>query len=616
MNYWNPTYYLLFIFALFTGCTDGNSNVEKPNILWIVSEDNSPYIGAYGDSQATTPNLDRLAERGVVYENAFATTPVCAPSRFTLITGMYGNKMGTENMRSKYPIPDFINFFPKYLRQAGYYTTNNAKKDYNTLDQPSAWDESSHEASYKNRKPGQPFFHVKNIGTTHEGQLHDKIDTLIHDPDKIPIPPYHPKTERIKKDWTHYYDQITKMDAQVGDILDKLKASGEAKNTIIFYYSDHGGVLPRSKRFMFDSGLHIPLIAYFPRKYKHLAPEKKRTDRLVSFVDFPAAVLSLAGIKPPEYMDGKAFLGEYEQEPRQYVHAYRGRMDERIDLVRAVRDKQFLYVRNFMPHRIYGQHLKYLWKAPSMQSWEEEYKQGNLNDVQQRFFETKQPEELYKISSDPYNVNNLADDPAYSDVLHRMRKVNLDWMLQIKDMGVIPEGRINTIRDDSSLYAAVREQDIPIDMIIKTANKATRAQAQDLDGLVKKLDHPNTSVRFWAATAFSVVDTIPKQYGEVLLNHRNDSSAAVQIVIAEALYKYGNKSVALEILERALEVSKIFVRLRALNTVEALNVPSLSHSLQDKLRLMMKKNDTGSSPKKYIYRSAKSLMKMSNDTLN
>lgn len=591
------------------GCSgESEQPPERPNILWITSEDNSPFLGAYGDSLADTPNLDRLAERGTVYENAFATTPVCAPSRFTLITGLYANVMGTENMRSTFPIPDQIKFFPKYLREVGYHTTNNVKKDYNTVDQPEAWVESSDSATYKTREPGQPFFHVRNFTTTHESRLHDPIDTLIHDPEKMEIPPYHPETEAIKTDWAHYYDQVTKMDAQVGQVLDELEASGQADNTIVFYYSDHGGVLPRSKRFMFESGLRIPLIVYFPPKYQHLAPDQKRTDRLVSFVDFPKTVLSLAGIKPPEYMHGNAFLGEYQEAPREYVHNYRGRMDERFDLVRTVRDKQYLYVRNYMPHRIYGQHLAYLWRAPSMQSWYQQYQQGNLNDTQRRFFQTKPAEELYKVADDPHNVHNLAGDPQYQDVLQRMREANSDWIHQHKDLGFIPEETIDSLRDGQPLYDAVRDQSMPVDEIIETAELATRNAGDHLQQLAERLNHENGAVRFWSATGFSVADRHPEQMEQVLLDHTGDPSPAVRIAVAEALYRYGNHGEALDLLQASLSEEHPFTRLRALNTIEALNISDLPTGLAERVQELPQIHDEQWGTDYYIRRAATSIM--------
>jgi arylsulfatase A-like enzyme len=568
--------------TLLAGCGGAPGHPgERPNILWITSEDNGPFLGAYGDSLADTPNLDRLAERGTVYENAFATTPVCAPARFTLITGVYANAAGTEHMRSTFPIPASIRFFPEYLRAAGYHTTNNRKKDYNTVDRPEAWVESSADASYRTRAPGQPFFHVRNFTITHESSLHDPIDTLIHDPDGMPIPPYHPTTDAIRADWAHYYDQVTKLDAMVGELLDELEAVGESDNTIIFYFSDHGGVLGRSKRFMFESGLHVPLIVYVPPKYRHLAPGTPRTDRLVSFVDLPKTVLSLAGIEPPDYMQGKAFLGVYEEPPRDYVYGYRGRMDERFDLVRAVRDKEYLYVRNFMPHRIYGQHLAYLWRAPSMRSWHEAFRSGELNATQRRFFETKPAEELYHVASDPHNVNNLAGDPAHRDPLQRLRRAGADWLRAVNDLGFIPEETIDERRGERSLFEVASS--FAAEDIIGTAELATRNASENLSVLAERLDHPDCAVRFWAATGFSVAESRLAELQAKLLDHRDDPCPAVRTVVAEALYRYGDRANALDMLEQALRDDRLFVVLRALNTISSLGIEDLPSGMMDRL---------------------------------
>lgn len=557
---------------------------ELPNILWITSEDNSPFMGAYGDDYADTPNLDRLADAGVVYENAYATTPVCAPSRFTLITGTYANRMGTENMRSVYPIPENIRFYPAYLKDLGYHTTNNVKKDYNTIDQPEVWDESSQEAHYSDRAEGQPFFHIRNFTTTHESRLHDPIDTLIHDPADAPVPPYHPDTETVRRDWAHYYDQMTRMDEQVGDILDELEESGEAENTIIFYYADHGGALPGAKRFMNQRGLRVPLIVYFPPKYEHLKPEEDRTDRLVSFVDFPATLLSLAGIEPPEFMDGKPFLGEFETEPREYVHMYRGRMDERYDLSRAVRDQDFLYVRNYMPQRIYGQYLWYLWRAPTMQVWEEEYQAGNLNEKQSQFFEPKPAEELYLISEDPWSVNNLADNPAYQEDLQRLREANSEWIREMNDLGFIPEGILDDVRGERPLYDAVREDHVPINEIIETAELASLQPENNMEKLVTRLDHSESSVRFWAAMGLAISGDSASEYTSELLEKRDDSSGTVQVAIAEALLAAGERSVAMELVEETLHDPDGHVKLRAVNFIETLDESLITDDIRNTIR--------------------------------
>ena len=592
------------------GCTEPESEPEElPNILWITSEDNSPFMGAYGDDYADTPNLDRLADAGIIYENAYATTPVCAPSRFTLITGTYANRMGTENMRSMYPIPENIRFYPAYLKDLGYHTTNNVKKDYNTIDQPEVWDESSQEAHYSDRTEGQPFFHIRNLTTTHESRLHDPIDTLIHDPAEAPVPPYHPDTETVRRDWAHYYDQMTLMDEQVGEILDELEESGESENTIIFYYGDHGGALPGAKRFMNQRGLRVPLIVYFPPKYEHLKPEENRTDRLVSFVDFPATLLSLAGIKPPDFMDGKPFLGEFETEPREYVHMYRGRMDERYDLTRAVRDKEFLYVRNYMPQRIYGQYLWYLWRAPTMQVWEEEYLAGNLNAIQSQFFEPKPAEELYLISEDPWSVNNLADAPAYEDDLQRLREVNTEWVRSIKDAGFIPEGILDDIRVERPLYDAIREDNVPIDEIIETAEMASFQPEDNLEVLVNRLDHSDPSVRFWAAMGFAISGDAASEHVSALLEKRDDISGVVQVAVAEALLEAGETSEAIKLIEETLANTDGHVKLRAVNLVETMDENLITEEIKNTIREFADKfENQEAAAAGYIFRASERLV--------
>lgn len=607
----HPFLILAFYTILLSGCGDTAPD-EPPNILWITSEDNSPFIGAYGDEYADTPNIDRLAEEGVVYENAYATTPVCAPSRFTLITGTYANRMGTENMRSTYPIPDDIRFYPHYLQQAGYYTTNNQKKDYNTVDQPEVWNESSGEAHYSDREVGQSFFHIRNFLTTHESRLHDSIDTLIHNPDEVKVPPYHPATETVKKDWAHYYDEVSRMDAQVGEVLDELEESGEAENTIVFYYSDHGGALPGAKRFMNQPGLQVPLIVSFPPKYEHLAPGEKRVERPVSFVDFPATLLSLAGIEPPDFMDGEPFLGEYETQPREFVHLYRGRMDERYDLVRSVHDEEFLYVRNYMPQRIYGQYLSYLWQAPSMQSWEDEYGEGNLDETQRRFFEPKPPEELYRISDDPYTVNNLADDAEYSDQLTRMREANRKWIRDISDLGFIPEGLHDSLRSEEPLYEAVREQDIPIETIIETAEIASMGEEDDLEELVSRLDHEDPSVRYWAAMGMAIAGEDAAEYEQELLEKTAEPVGVVQTAVAEALFALDHSTEAFELVDKTLRHDDPHVMLRALNLLEAVKPASVPDAINERIVELEEEYEDAEGAGNYVFRASQRYLETTN----
>ncbi len=564
----------LFLLAgILNLAAQNDAQPPRPNILWIVSEDNSPLIGAYGDKFATTPNIDRLATQGVRYLNAFATAPVCAPSRNTLITGMYPPSLGTENMRSTYPTPDFVKFYPQYLKDAGYYVTNNVKKDYNVAeDQESAWHESSNKATYQTRKPGQPFFAIFNTTISHESSIHKSIpnEQLRHKPADVPLPPYPPDTPEMRHDWAQYYDKVEDMDTFVGNILDDLEKSGEAENTIVFYYSDHGGVLGRSKRFMYESGLRIPLVVRFPKKYAHLAPGQPgtTTDRIVTFLDFAPTLLSLAGVPVPRHMQGTAFLGPQQGTPRSYAHAFRGRMDERIDLVRSVRDKKYRYIRNYMPHKVYGQYLEYLWKAPSMASWEAAYKAGTLNDVQKKFWETKPVEELFDVDADPHNVNNLAGDPKFAAVLQRMRQANHDYLIGIKDVGFIPEGRLEAIAKTTPLYDYARSGKYDVRKVLETAEMASLGDPKNLKELSKKLTDADPVIRYWAVTGCTILGEKARSEKSKLLGLLNDPEITVRIAAAEAVGKLGEKEKAVDALIDALKQGNQMARVQALNILD------------------------------------------------
>ncbi|MFT3750405.1 MAG: sulfatase-like hydrolase/transferase [Agriterribacter sp.] len=567
---------------------------DRPNILWIVSEDNTTYIGAYGDVYATTPNIDALAKQGILFEDAYCTAPVCAPSRSTLITGMYPPAVGTENMRSEYPVPAFVKFFPRYLREAGYYTSNNAKKDYNTVDQTEAWDESGNKATYKNRRPGQPFFAVFNINTTHESSIFgnevrrqmtaeftkkplDSIQLppekpLIHDPEKIHIPPYLPATREMKHDWALYYDKIQQMDSEVGTLLKELDEAGLADNTIVFYYGDNGGVLGRSKRFIFESGLHIPLVVRIPekfRKYTNL-PAGSRTKQLVDFTDFAPTVLSLAGIQPPAYLQGKAFLGKYAvTKQRDIVFNFRGRMDEGIDLVRSVRDRQYRYVKNFMPHRKYGQHIEFLWLASNIRSWEKAYNEGTLNEVQSRFFNPKPAEELYDVIADPDNIHNLAGKPGYEKILDTLRKETFRLLVEIKDVGFIPEPEAERITATTTLYDYARSGNYDISKVLETAIAASSNDKKQLSYLIKKSAVKDPVIRYWAATGLLALGKDAQAAKPVLQKLLKDEKRYIGTVAAEALYHLGDKQDALQHLYKAVKDSSVMSRLQALIALQA-----------------------------------------------
>jgi N-sulfoglucosamine sulfohydrolase len=546
---------------------------ERPNILWITSEDNSPLLGCYGDDFATTPNLDKLASEGILYENAFATVPVCAPARCNILTGVYPISMGTQHMRSRYPIPETILPYPIHLKNSGYYCSNNSKTDYNFLgDDKSYWDDCSRDAHYKNRADGQPFFAIFNFTTSHESSVHKSIPTeeLWHDPAKVKLPPYHPDTPDARHDWAQYYDKVEDMDKQVGKALKELEESGVAENTIVMYYADHGGVLARSKRFVYDTGLHVPMMARFPKKFQNLATDKSgsRTDRLVTFVDLPATLLSLVGIKKPDYMQGQAFLGKYEDKARDYAYSFRGRMDERFDFCRTVRDKKFRYIRNYNPHRIWGQYIEYLWRAPLTKSWEAEFKAGRLNEIQGKFWNQKPAEELYNSGNDLWEVNNLADDPKYKDVLQRMQKACKDWQLEIHDAGFLPESEFVEISKIGTTYDFVRSEKYNLEQIIDVANKATSRDEAHLDELVMLMEDNDKFVRFWAVTGCLVLGEKAKPAIPALKKCLKDESPDVRINAAEALCNLGNVDEGLPVLIAELSNENTKAALRAANSLQ------------------------------------------------
>jgi N-sulfoglucosamine sulfohydrolase len=417
------------------------------NVLWISCEDTSPDLGCYGDRYAQTPHLDRLASEGALFLRAFTHAPVCAPSRSGIITGMYPTTIGTLHMRSEGVPPPYVKCFPEYLRAAGYYCTNAAKTDYNFASPPSAWDECGPRAHWRHRPPGKPFFSVINLLMTHESMIRcsesqfaaatkSVPQALRHDPAKAVLPPYYPDTPVVRRDWTRYYDLVTAMDAEAGRILAELEADGLADRTIVFFWGDHGRGLPRAKRWVYDSGTRVPLLVRWP---KHVTPGSIRTD-LVAFLDFAPTVLALAGVEIPKHMQGQVILGPRQVPPRRYVYAARDRMDETYDIIRAVRDERYKYIRNFQPEKPYAQIIAYGELMPTLAEWRRLDAAGKLVGPQRLFFRPVKPrEELYDTQADPHEVNDLAADPKYAATLQRMREALQSWQKETEDLGLVPE---------------------------------------------------------------------------------------------------------------------------------------------------------------------------------
>lgn len=580
---------------------------ERPNILWITCEDMSPTLGCYGDSYAVSPNLDKFAERALRYRSAWSNAPVCAPARTTIISGMYPPSTGSEHMRSFTKLPASMQMFPCLLREAGYYCTNNVKEDYNLEHTGKVWDESSNKAHWRQRKTSQPFFSVFNFVVTHESQVRRRPHTLVHDPSKVRVPAYHPDTPEVRRDWAQYYDNITTMDQMAGKVLRELSDDGLAENTVVFFYSDHGAGMPRSKRWPYNSGLQVPMMVHIPEKFRHLAPRDYReggwTDRLVSFVDLAPTALSLAGIRKAAYHQGHAFLGRHQDPEQPYVYGFRGRMDERYDMVRSVRDKRYVYIRNYMPHRIYGGHVAYMFEMPTAKKWQELYRAGKLNEAQKRFWETKPAEELYDLEADRDEVNNLAGSPGYQATLERMRKAQLALAGSIKDVGYLSESEMQSRTGRGAPYDMGHDPaKYSADKVIAMADTATRKSRPSATVLAKGLKDSDSGVRMWAATGLLISgSTAVRAHVKDLEACLADGSSAVRIVAAEALGRYGDDAVSAKAIEVLIELADLkkhgfYTALQSLNALDELGsklkgseqklktLPTTDGSINDRMR--------------------------------
>ena len=552
---------------------------DRPNILWITSEDNGQQLGCYGDQYATTPNLDSIAAKGTIYLNAWSTAPVCAPARTTIISGVYPPSTGSQHMRSSAPMPPMMKMYPQYLREAGYYCTNNSKEDYNLIKPDGVWDDSSRKGHWRNRKPGQPFFAIFNFTVTHESQVRKRPHEAKHDPAKVRVPAYHPNTPEVRQDWAQYYDKITEMDGMAGKVLEELEEDGLADDTIIFYYGDHGAGMPRSKRWPYDSGLRVPIIVSIPPKWKQLASPDYKTggssDRLVGFIDLAPTVLSLAGIEPPQYMQGHAFQGKYCQPKPKYAFGFRGRMDERYDMVRTVGDGRYVYLKHYMPHKIYGQYIAYMFQTPTTQVWKNLYDEGKLDPPMTFFWETKPSEELYDLQNDPDEVHNLVNSPEHQDVLARMRKVHKDWVFRIRDLGFLPEAEMHTRDPNVSPYEMGHDPTkYPLEKIFAAAQAASSLETDDLPKLLAAFNDDDSAVRYWAAMGLLMRETDGVSAGRDALNKALDDEAPyVRIAAAEALGRYGTDeeaAKALAVLMPLADVTKssAYLALAALNAID------------------------------------------------
>ncbi len=576
---------------------------DKPNILWITVEDMSPVLGAYGDTYATTPNLDAFAKESVRYTNAFAAAPVCSPSRSSLITGMWAPSLGTSQMRSTFPIPLEVKGFPTYLREVGYFTSNQVKTDYNTEDEArlikESWDESSPTAHWRSgtRKEGQPFFSVINHTVTHQSRtmtwpyaaFQEGVQSKLsaeerHDPAKVIVPPYYPDTEITRRDLARFYDCVSVMDAEVGRLLEQLKEDGLAEETIVFFYSDHGSGMPRHKRLLHDTGMKVPLMIRFPEKYKHLAPAGpgETVDRLVTFVDFAPTVLSLAGALVPEELQGETFLGPVVSPKPEFVYGFRDRVDEVFDLSRSIRSDRYLYIRNYMPHLS--------WMQPSVYSdtgdIQREIRQyavdhpDTLTPAQRAYvYPTRPVEEFFDVTADPLNLKNMLDGeltPEQTTALETHRAALAMKRLEILDLGVLPESIMAdyVIEENRPLRdIAVGKSDHRPDLgaiwaAADLVGKGTRAELIDLTY------SGDDAIRFWGVIGLRAAFPQDEAILEERFDLMDDVSVAVRIEMASWMAEASEKhrTEAIQVLARELFHEDWWVALQACRAVEILGL--------------------------------------------
>ncbi len=546
---------------------------EQPNILWITSEDNNvDWVGCYGNPHADTPNIDKLASEGFQYMHCYANAPVCAPSRSTWITGMLAISNGTFPMRSRHEIPhDRIPYYPDQLRAAGYFTGNATKTDFNIggREDTDSWDRHG-DVDWENLKRRQPFFQVINLTSSHESKALGEVENTDHDAADTRLRVYHPDLPDVRKTYAKYHDAVKRMDDEVGTILKRLRELGLADTTIVIHNSDHGGVLPRSKRYLFSSGLHCPLIVRIPEKYKALWPAEQpgtQLQRLVSFVDMPKTWLSLAGAEVPGTMQGTIFLGPQAEPEPDYHFAFRGRMDERLDSARAITDKGYLYIRNYMPYVPWMQHLLYLWRSKAAQAWDDHVRSGKASEVEARFFAPKGwSEELYDLQKDPDNVVNLAGRPEYGQTLVRLRGALRAEQLRVYDVGLLPESEMvrRAAENNLTIYEMARDPKLyNLPALLDAADLALKRNVNNLPALENLLRSPDCGLRYWGIVGYFLLNTQPERIAALL----KDESHEVRIMAAWLLIKTGEKKKGFQCLETLLRENG-YAMLTAMNAVD------------------------------------------------
>jgi uncharacterized sulfatase len=574
--------------VLFAACVAVSAGAgERPNILWITCEDTSPHLGCYGDAEATTPNLDRLAAEGMRFTHAHHVHAVCAPARTAVITGMYPSSLGCNHMRCKGRLPEHVKPFPTYLKQAGYYCTNNVKTDYNfRWNETEVWHENSGRAHWRNRPDStQPFFAVFNITLSHESRVwpenhavvvKDLPKDLLHDPRRMKLPAYYPDTPKVRQTMAQLYDVITAMDVEAGKILQQLDRDGLADDTIVVFWSDHGDGLPRAKRWLYDSGTRVPMIVRIPEKFRRgeYGSPGTNDERLISMIDLAPTMLRLAGVEVPSHLHGRPFIGAGQPEPRRYVHGARDRIDERYDMVRSVRDERFLYLRTYMPWYPTLPVLEYAERNGIRQEIRRLFAAGQLSPETAQYLAPPRPyEQLFDTHADPDEVTNLAGQPEYADVIERLQTECDRWMLEVGDAHLLAEPFLEDADERfGGRRAAINGGDgkLRVQRLMDVAKSVAQGTAS-VESLAGYLSDDDEAVRWWAAIGIGNNASLAADATNPLQRALGDDSVAVRVAAARALDRAGHTDEALPVLTAALNDPHASTRLWAITVVDEMD---------------------------------------------
>lgn len=565
-----------------------NSDTPKPNILWITIEDTSPqFIGTYGNKTANTPVIDKLAREGVLFTNAFSTGTVCSPSRTAIITGVKVYRTGTGNHRSKYPVPDFIKGFPYYLQKQGYYTTNNVKTDYNVAGEKEfineAWDESSGEAGWWGRKPGQPFFSVFNYNDSHQSRtmtmsyewylenVYNKLSPEDRTSDnEFDMPPFYRDTPEMRKQFSRVYNSIKLTDNKIGQLLSRLEKDNLKDSTIIFFYADHGEGMPRGKTNGINFGYRIPFIIWFPKMYKDLSPWGSNgitTNELIDFTDLSATLISIAGGDIPEHIDGRPFMGDKRSATVKHLFLSNDRSDNGIDIVRTVTDGKYLYSRNFMPFIPEARYIRYMEIGEIKQLMRNDLEKNKLNPLQKSLFESRPPEFLYDIENDMWETENLAKDPDYEEILLKMRNLMKNEIISSRDIMLLPEYEIEVLSESTTAYQfRLDNTKYPVERIYEAASLSGFRGKEVTKKQINLLNDHDEIIRYWAIVGLrSQNKSVMKRYSTEIINAIGDPYLPVAVTASAIAFELLNNRAAREDLKKFCASENQIISLMAIN---------------------------------------------------